>query len=66
MKKKTKKHCISYSASMSELVRLQRVMKYHKRKTYSDIIRYLVEMEDEKIFAPNNDIVLNCRCDETV
>ena len=56
MKKKIKKHCVTYSATKTELSKLQCVMKFHKRNSYTDTIRFLIETENEKILNKNIDM----------
>ena len=58
MKKKGNKHCVTFNASRQELIMIQKIMKRHKRKTYSDTFRFLIECEHEKILKENNTIVV--------
>lgn len=57
MNKKDNKHCVTFNASRKELIMIQKIMKRHKRKTYSDTFRFLIECEHEKILKENDTIV---------
>ena len=58
MNKKGNKLCVTFNASRQELIMIQKIMKRHKRKTYSDTFRFLIECEHEKILKENNTIVV--------
>lgn len=53
MKKKDNKHVVTFAATPQEIAMFKRIMHAHRRRTYSDVIRFLLETENEKILFTN-------------
>lgn len=50
---------ISILATPEEILQIERIKKFHHRKTTADMLRYLISKEDEKILSLNADNVAN-------
>lgn len=62
MKKKDNKHVVTFAATPQEIAMFKRIMYVHRRRTYSDVIRFLLETENEKILSTNTTIEAKVVC----
>lgn len=46
-------HPLFLSANEDEREKIERIKQFHKRKTISDTLRFLIETEHEKILSEN-------------
>lgn len=52
-------HCISLAATPEEMRKVEAIKAHYRRRSTSDVIRFLIEKEADFVFAENMPISIN-------